>query len=231
MQRNKIETKIKDVESKINNIKHRIKESDNCFICYESIDNKTIMNCCSNSACFKCIHTWVIKHPTCPLCKAVVKKENLFVVKKEDETIIDYSNIIHKSNEKFTNLVNIINSLDPENKILLFSAYDNTFIKIVNLLDEHKIAYNFLKGNQNTINKVLGDFKNGDVKILLINPLYYGSGLNLEMTTDIIMFHKFDSEIEKQVIGRAQRNGRKERLNLWYLMHENELSNVDKGTM
>jgi hypothetical protein len=40
------------------------------------------------------------------------------------------------------------------------------------------------------------------------------------------MFHKFDAEIEKQVIGRAQRCGRTTTLNIHYLLNENEISNV-----
>ena len=31
-----------------------------------------------------------------------------------------------------------------------------------------------------------------------------------------------ESELEKQIIGRSQRFGRNSKLNIWYLMHENE---------
>jgi hypothetical protein len=34
--------------------------------------------------------------------------------------------------------------------------------------------------------------------------------------------------LEKQIIGRAQRTGRNKKLNLWYLMHENESIIVNK---
>lgn len=217
--------KLQELETKIQNIKERIRTSETCFICYDAIVDKTIMSCCSNSTCFKCIHTWAIKNPSCPLCKSKISKNNLFIVKDNvEEVVIDYSKMIHKNNDKFTNLINILNNLKPDSKILLFSAFDNTFNKIVSILDESDIRYSFLKGNTSVINKTITNFKNGDTQILLVNPLYYGSGLNLEMTTDIIMFHKFESEIEKQVIGRAQRNGRIDNLNLWYLLHENELS-------
>jgi hypothetical protein len=38
-------------------------------------------------------------------------------------------------------------------------------------------------------------------------------------------------EMEKQVIGRCQRPGRKYRLNIWYLMHDNENEyNIDRST-
>jgi SNF2 family DNA or RNA helicase len=73
------------------------------------------------------------------------------------------------------------------------------------------------------INNTVERYKNGSIQVLLVNTMSYGSGLNLENTTDIVMFHKFDTEIEKQVIGRAQRYGRSESLNVWYLLYENEM--------
>jgi hypothetical protein len=37
-----------------------------------------------------------------------------------------------------------------------------------------------------------------------------------------LFLHKTETELEKQIIGRAQRMGRKNKLNIWYIMHENE---------
>ena len=68
------------------------------------------------------------------------------------------------------------------------------------------------------------DFEMGDLDILLINIYNYGSGMNLQCATDIVMFHKFDKNIEKQVIGRGQRFGRKGSLNIHYLLNKNEIS-------
>ena len=56
----------------------------------------------------------------------------------------------------------------------------------------------------------------------MLNAVNYGSGLNLQSATDIIIYHELNNELETQVIGRAQRLGRKEGLNVYYLFHENE---------
>ena len=42
------------------------------------------------------------------------------------------------------------------------------------------------------------------------------------MTTDIIIYHKLDINTETQVIGRAQRYGRKAPLIINYLLYEHE---------
>ena len=86
------------------------------------------------------------------------------------------------------------------------------------------INFSDLKGNKHRIQNTINDYKNGFIKVLLVNIYNYGSGLNLECSTDIIMFHKFDKLIESQVIGRAQRCGRKTSLNIHYLLNENEIS-------
>ena len=55
-----------------------------------------------------------------------------------------------------------------------------------------------------------------------MNSNLFGCGLNLENSTDILFLHKTGHELQTQIIGRAQRPGRKNKLNVWFLMHENE---------
>jgi len=114
--------------------------------------------------------------------------------------------------------------MDKDSKILIFSSTDMSFDRIIRIMRELNIKYADLKGNKYIIQKTLNNFKEGNINVLLVNIYNYGSGLNLECSTDIIMFHKFDKLIESQVIGRAQRKGRKEKLNIHYLLNENEIS-------
>ena len=62
-----------------------------------------------------------------------------------------------------------------------------------------------------------------------MNAQHYGSGLNLQMATDIVIYHEMVKELETQVIGRAQRLGRSEPLLVHYLLHENEKCNSSKN--
>jgi SNF2 family DNA or RNA helicase len=108
-------------------------------------------------------------------------------------------------------------------RILLCSGFENTFTTgIIPMLDRMGITHRFLKGTQDTTASIIRDFKAGRVRVLLVNPNNYGSGLNCEMTTDVILMHKFRSEVEKQVVGRAQRVGRTAPLNVWSILYENE---------
>jgi hypothetical protein len=67
--------------------------------------------------------------------------------------------------------------------------------------------------------------------VLGLNALNYGSGINLQMATDIIIYHELNIELETQVIGRAQRLGRTSSLNVYYLLNDNEKINCNNPTL
>lgn len=226
----KIESKIKENETKIQMIKDRINDSNTCCICYDDINNKTITKCCQNSFCFKCINLWLSRKANCPMCKTALVYSDIFSVVDdagssgitiEDEEELDETKVNPKF-DKHKNLQILLASRKPGSKFLIFSNYDSSFQNLYTILTKLNIKYMHLKGNGNVIKCMIDRYKNGDVDVLLVNSRHYGSGLNLENTSDIVMFHKFDTEIEKQVIGRAHRLGRTMPLNIWYLLHENE---------
>ena len=39
--------------------------------------------------------------------------------------------------------------------------------------------------------KVLEKFRKGEIKVLLLNTSHFGAGLDLHMTTDLVIYHKF----------------------------------------
>lgn len=224
----RLENKKKDLNIKINDIKDRINKNNICSICYETIDNKTLVKCCSNTFCFKCINLWLCQNASCPLCKNNLKEDQLYLIQDKEESIkneIIDSNEMNKEFDKLQNLEILLRNKKKGSKYLIFSEYDISFERIISIIN-NDYKYSYLKGNKYIIQKILKEYKEGDLDILLVNIHNYGSGLNLENTTDIIMFHKFDANIEEQVIGRAQRFGREDSLNIYYLLNQNEISNI-----
>lgn len=211
------------------NIQERIKKTVECSICYETISaNKTILDCCSNAFCFRCIHKWLAHSDACPFCKTKLDQNRIFIVDDNEDSQI-HNSIYESVNEyktKEQNLKSIImqkRDEQPSKKILIFSKYDiNSSLQ--SWLSENNINWNELKGNKHVFDNIIDQYKYGNTQILFLNPLYFGSGLNLENTTDLIILHKIEQELEKQVIGRAQRYGRTSSLRLWYLFHKNEFS-------
>ena len=73
---------------------------------------------------------------------------------------------------------------------------------------------------------MINNYESGKTKILLLNATQYACGINLIATTDIIFFHKMNQELTNQIIGRAQRFGRTENLNVHYLLYN--VDNIKK---
>lgn len=165
------------------------------------------------------------------MCKSSMTSTDIFSVvndgagpsKPQLEDLEYEDGVMNDKLDKVGNLKILLTNRKPGSKFLIFSNYDNSFNDIHLTLAALNIKYAFLKGNGNVIKCMIDKYKSGDVDVLLVNTRHYGSGLNLENTTDIVMCHKFDSEIEKQVIGRAQRLGRTVPLNIWYFLYDNEI--------
>ena len=224
----KIQTKINELENKCAGIEERIKtfKEDNCPICLEEIIYPMLAPCCNNLFCVQCLTNC----RTCPFCREKIILSTCIViddkqVKKKEESIDT-----DKLCSKVDNLITIIKS-NPNGKFILFSNYDRTFENVYSKLLENNISNNRLIGSHAVINNTIKNFENGKIKVLMLNALNYGSGLNLQMATDIIIYHELDVELETQVIGRAQRLGRTTQLNVYYLLNDNEKINCVNPTL
>ena len=133
-----------------------------------------------------------------------------------------------KLKDKIVNLIEIIKG-NKKGKFLVFSAYDETFNDIIKEFDKANITHSTILGAVTHINNVINDFTSGKINVVMMNAKHYGSGLNLQMATDIILYHEMPKELETQVIGRAQRLGRTDSLVVHYLLHENEKCNSSKN--
>lgn len=217
-----------EIRGKINMITERVKNNDMCVICYNDSENRSITKCCQNSFCFKCINIWLKSKAICPLCKASLTTDDLLVIDHNCNVPVEIEedpseDEVHEKFDKYKNLEIILRKRKATDKFLIFSSFDSTFQEVIPILRDLNVKYDFVKGHSGVIANTVKKYKEGDLSVLLINVRNYGSGLNLENTTDIIMFHKFDTQIEAQVIGRAQRYGRRTPLNIHYLLYENEI--------
>lgn len=228
IERASLTKKIEETQKKIDNIVDRIKTNELCAICYEDFDKKTITTCCQNAFCFKCIHLWLGTKATCPSCRSQIMNDSLYVIDENAREAMDIVSHVSDDdvNEQFDKYKNLEILLKKRKggKFLIFSSYDSSFGQIIQILNRTGLKYDFIKGNANQIRASINRYKNGIIDVLLVNTTYYGTGMNLENTTDIIMFHKFDTQLEQQVIGRAHRLGRTDSLNVHYLLHQNELN-------
>ena len=219
------EAKLHEYEKKIESITLRVSfDTSTCPICLETVTKpRAITNCCKNVFCFECILMALSATQKCPLCKVHTTGKSLHI---ESDIHVDKKSKV--SNEplllsKTNTLFGILKHMTPESRYLIFSEYDSSFNRIAYKLNQKGICYEVLKGRMESQQKSIQNFENGHTQILMLNANNFGAGLNLQMTTDIIIYHKFrNNELRKQVIGRAQRPGRTSQLTVTYLTHEGE---------
>lgn len=112
---------------------------------------------------------------------------------------------------------------DKTTKWLIFNDNGNVLVRYQEFLTKQEIKAIMLDGgNQKAIEKSLKDYKEGDVQVLLLNSMIEGAGMNLENTTHLLFMHKTAEKFIGQVMGRAQRYGRKGPLNVIVLYNKSE---------
>jgi len=210
-----------------------VKPSDEsiCILCdkpYENNDNKYYALCCNKNACSLCLKEWYHKllKESCLYCN---KEEVLFEDFKNDKQY-EEMRLNEKSGVKYTKKTKnefieyfIRTKIYAQCKVIFCSNYIRIFNDMIKTLNKYNIKFIELDdGNEENINISINEYVNGNVNVLLLNSNLFGCGLNLQCTTDILFLHKTETQLEKQIIGRAQRMGRKSKLNVWYIMHENE---------
>ena len=110
-----------------------------------------------------------------------------------------------------------------DNKVILFSQYAGLY----HFLQTDSIdSYGYLElnaGNVNDLTNILKKFKEDDnIKVLLLDNISIGVGLNIEYATDMIFFSNVKDADKQQLLGRCQRFGRKGKLYVWNLKYKYE---------
>ena len=207
--------KIEIIENHINLLENRILRyviQNNCIVCNKDYKDVYVLSCCQQIYC-GCLNNLM---DSCPLCKS----RDFINIKMETKDMMsvsleDYRQENYTKN-KIDKLLDIIGD-GKDKKILIFSNYNESFNVIKRFLDEKKHIYLELRGTKEKRDNTIDSYKYGNVNILLLNTIQSGAGLNLQETSDIILFHRIHDYQKIQVIGRANRIGRKIELNVHYL--------------
>lgn len=220
--------KIKEKEDAIKGIQERIDgfKNEMCPICYDEPKEAIITPCCSRIFCGQCIIMCLTRNRSCPMCRQENIQKNLkrVVDKGDTTTIVNTSEpLIEDSLEKKSETLMRLFRENPQGRFLVFSRYDNPFTEMETTIESLGIKVKQLKGNKDAIASTLRAFQGGDLRCLLLNSYYAGSGLNITAATHVILLHAMTHEEEKQILGRAYRMGRTEPLYFTRLLHEDEM--------
>lgn len=144
------------------------------------------------------------------------KEEFSILQKKFDEKKLNTELLFMKS--KHSSKLNeieqwILMNMTPTKKILFFSPSLDSFSSIESLFQKYQYKITaFDAGNVKDIDKILHQYKHGDLQVLFLSMEYMIYGMNLEFTDEILLLSPPEPSHFQQMIGRAQRMGRKSQL-------------------
>ena len=187
-----------------------------CNICLSNLNKPVMLTCCQNIFCGECIFAWVNHKNTCPLCRFNVTPENIAYISKDKNS----EEKLEKTDNPMTKTKTIVDLIkNKENsKFIIFSSYNETFSLIRTTLQNENIKFKEIRGHTNTREKNIDAFKKGEISVIFLNSRNNGAGINLQEATDIILYHEMADGLKQQIIGRANRIGRKTKLTIHHLV-------------
>ena len=193
---------------------------ENCAICMDEIINPTLTSC-GHLYCYECLRQCFNLKKICPICKNDLTGTDIMIVNKQKNN--DNNSLIEKYGSKLGKLISIINYLliQPDNRIIIFSQWDDMLTLIGKTLIDNKINNSFVKGNVWYRNSAISKFKNNqDNKIIMLSLKNAASGTTLTEATHIIFIEPINASkeeiniIESQALARACRIGQKQKIKL-----------------
>ena len=208
------------VTNQLNELDKRFESllTGDCTICYSKLSSPVMEPACQNLFCAKCLLTWLQQNETCPMCRQKVDTQNLVYI-TSDGGPEENKRKVQTIPTKEKTIIDIIKKR-KDGKFIVFSSFNETFNTICNLFKANDISFLEVKGSIATVEKNIQKFKDGHIQVIFLNSKFHGAGLNLQEATDVIIYHKMDADLLRQVLGRPNRIGRTEPLQVHHLVYK-----------
>lgn len=225
----KAEAKVARIRSQLASLTERLTTltDELCPICYDSPRTTTLTPCCRQAFCLACVCECIAKKPACPLCRvAIGSAKELLVIGEETvegggdgggEVVVNDG-----PQAKGAALLKLLAESTSDQRFLVFSAHEASFRGLREILRARGIGCEMLQGTGARVDKLRKQFREGKVRVLCMNARHVGAGINLEAATHVVLYHRMNAELERQVIGRAVRFERASELRVVHLVHDQE---------
>ncbi len=196
------------------NLIRRKREENECVICMEKAEYPTIVNCCSNIYCGKCILTNIVVNQKCPTCRDVLTNGDICCIDELNRNqIIPYRS-------KTDTCIDIIRN-NTTGRFIIYTAFMSSYFQMYQEFDKYNIKAERLENNLFSLLKSIKNFNEGKCNVLFISNIDSIRGLSLSSASHLIFLHEQPSyELKQVLIHSAQRIGRKDPLKIVHLNSE-----------
>jgi len=220
----KAEAKVKRLREQLESLKARVASAtaELCPICYDTPRTTTLTPCCRQAFCLSCLCECISGKPACPLCRQSIRSVKELLVLGENTDEVETAITPAGLPTKGAALLKLLSESTGDQRFLVFSAHEASFKGLRELLAARGVRCEVLQGTAARVERLRKQFREGTVRILCMNARHVGAGINLEAATHVVLYHRMNVELERQVIGRAVRFERAAELRVMHLVHEEE---------
>ena len=220
----KSEAKVARIREQLESLKARVASAtvELCPICYDTPRTTTLTPCCRQAFCLSCLCECISTRPACPLCRQPIQSPKQLLVIGESAEAGEVEEVKVGLPTKGAALLKLLSESTEDERYLVFSAHEASFKGLRELLSARGVRCEVLQGTAARVERLRKQFRDGTVRVLCMNARHVGAGINLEAATHVVLYHRMNVELERQVIGRAVRFERAADLKVVHLVHEEE---------
>lgn len=138
----------------------------------------------------------------------------------------------HVSSDKLKMVMKVLKETKGKGYTIIYSKHIQPFEQLSEMLDDAGIKYRSIDvGTIEESDKLLAQYKSGEIPVFLAHAGMFAAGVNLEVTTDIVFLHKMQPLMEHQILCRGQRPGRKGNMRAWFMLFDNEIDKSKPKTL
>lgn len=195
-------------------IEGKIKDNE-CSICLDNCEYMTVVNCCYNTYCGKCIlKNMILNPPKCPTCREGVLIQNMSCL----ATITAQDKMFSKS--KMEVCMDLIKK-NHDKQFIIYASFENIYFQMFEEMDRLGIKAERIEDNLFSLMKVLRNFKQGNTRVLFISDVKLIRGLSFSSVSHLIFYHELpSSELRELLIHSIQRLKKQNPLEIIHLNSE-----------
>jgi hypothetical protein len=196
-----------------NMIQQKVQEQE-CMICLEKAEYPTIVNCCHNLYCARCLLTNTLLNKKCPTCRSVLSVNNIWCL----TNVAPEMRMATQS--KMEACLELLQR-HRDKKIIVYAAFDNIYYHMYEELDRLGLRAERIESNLFSLLRTIKNFQEGGTNILFVSNVDLIRGLSLTATSLLLFYHELSSYEWTQVLYHsAQRLGRVQALKTIHLNSE-----------
>lgn len=191
-------------------INRKYQESE-CVICLETCEYPTIVNCCYNIYCGKCLLNNILITHKCPTCREPLLINNISCLRSLRQEIALC---------KVDVCLDILNN-NRSGKFVIYSSFNNIFYQLFEEIDKLGLKAERIDTGLFSLLKIVKNFNKGKTNIIFISNIEMIRGLSLESISHLIFYHDQPVyELKQILIHLGQRIGRQTPLKIIHLNSE-----------